>query len=90
MSDGEDDFMCEEEEDYGLVSFPSRFKRISVLMIIFPARGEVRILEAVYVTFKNSPGDALCKDFFHDKLYSLLKIFDYILCKYIRSFVYLG
>ena len=21
MSDGEDDFMCEEEEDYGLVSF---------------------------------------------------------------------
>lgn len=58
MSDGEDDFMCEEEEDYGLVSFPSKIMRILVL-IIFPARGEVRILGAVYVTFKNSSGDAL-------------------------------
>jgi len=27
MSDGEDDFMCEEEEDYGLVSFPAETHR---------------------------------------------------------------
>lgn len=54
MSDGEDDFMCEEEEDYGLVSFPPR--RITRVSIIFPARGEVRILGAAVhvVSFKNS------------------------------------
>lgn len=34
MSDGEDDFMCEEEEDYGLVSihiyekYTDKFKKI--------------------------------------------------------------
>lgn len=47
MSDGEDDFMCEEEEDYGLVSFPPKIVRVSVLKIIFPARVEVRIPGAV-------------------------------------------
>jgi len=30
MSDGEDDFMCEEEEDYGLVSFPAEIHRVVI------------------------------------------------------------
>lgn len=48
MSDGEDDFMCEEEEDYGLVSFPpERGSRSSFRGSFLPARGEVRIFGAV-------------------------------------------
>lgn len=33
MSDGEDDFMCEEEEDYGLVSFIYFFSFIYKLIL---------------------------------------------------------
>jgi len=45
MSDGEDDFMCEEEEDYGLVSFHAEIVQ-SFCRTFLPARGEVRIFGA--------------------------------------------
>jgi len=57
MSDGEDDFMCEEEEDYGLVSFHAETVQ-SFCRTFLPARGEVRISGAfAYRMFKNSLRD---------------------------------
>jgi len=48
MSDGEDDFMCEEEEDYGLVSFSAKTMQ-SFRRTFLPARDEVRISGAFRV-----------------------------------------
>lgn len=43
MSDGDDDFMCEEDEDYGLVSFILLDCASVISLCSFPARSEVRI-----------------------------------------------
>lgn len=38
MSDGEDDFMCEEEEDYGLVSICPFMVGNTAVLRIFPLK----------------------------------------------------
>ena len=57
MSDGEDDFMCEEEEDYGLVSIC--ILRKEMLMYEEAFKRLVRILILTYMKFKNSFRDIL-------------------------------
>lgn len=58
MSDGDDDFMCEEDEDYGLVSFSSETARAPSRRAVFRHALRLGFLKLLYIAFKNSSGDS--------------------------------